>query len=141
MVLTEKDIQEEMYKYGDKLGIKRDSTQYPRFTNSPGQQWNYNGIIYIKDEYYHYELYDADRGNFIKEVTTKSIDELLFPVFDNITLSMASTYATKYNDGLNDTRKYMFQKQLELLNKVNSVFAKMEEKEIEKILKKYPYRD
>ena len=100
-----------------------------------------DGTPYIEVEYsnYFYLAYDRDTKSINRK--TQDIDELLYWVFAGVTFNMASSYASAHRDPSINYRRIMFSHQLELLEKLNPLWRKRREKEIDEILKGSPYSD
>ena len=95
--------------------------------------------IEVDDSSYYFLARDRDTKTLNRK--TQDIDELLYWVFEYITSSMASSYAVVHRDSINNHRMVMFLHQLELLKKLNPLWEKRREKEIDEILKFSPYSD
>lgn len=95
--------------------------------------------VEIKDREYFYVSSERGCEIFRKGVSTEN--ELLYLIFKSITWQMASEYELKNRIHNQDPRRVIFSKKLELLRKISSEWADLEEEEIKKILKKSPYDD
>ena len=66
-------------------------------------------------------------------------NQIIYPLFKSITMDLASKYELKHRSGHDDTRRLRWKKQLELLKIVDTEFYEKRKKEIEEILKTFPY--
>ena len=99
--------------------------------------FNEGASIYVTPSQYHYIIFE--RGKVIKHYKSKEIENILYPLFKTITINLASQYELKHRNGHEDTRKLRWKKQLELLKIVDTEFYEKRKKEIEEILKTFPY--
>jgi Immunity protein 63 len=90
------------------------------------------GIIYLRRK---------ERGLEVYSESTADLDELLYFVFRYITRGMASNYARKHRVENQDSRRFLFQKQKELLGRLRLSWEERMAKEIEDILKNAPFND
>ncbi|KAA5531600.1 hypothetical protein F0460_16010 [Paenimyroides baculatum] len=82
-----------------------------------------------------------ERGQIFEDKIAKDVDELLYWIFSGITFSMACDFELKNRIETQDCRRMIFEKQNELLKKLNDDW---QEREIEcqtNILKNYPIDD
>lgn len=82
----------------------------------------------------------SERGMEIFRKEASDLDELLYFIFKDITKSMARHYELNNRIADEDTRRQVFSKQLELLEKINPKWAELERAEIGKILERSPYK-
>lgn len=100
----------------------------------------YPGEFCYSDSKYYYYGGVGDRG----AVTSKKYDnlfDLTYAVIEFQTHGLAFDYARKHKDNQKDTRRIAFPKQIELMRIIGEEYAQKLEKEIEEILKEYPYKD
>jgi hypothetical protein len=83
----------------------------------------------------------VERGQELERKTTSDLDELLYLIFASVTFSMAVKYEGKHRVSGQDFRRIMFQKQEELLGRLNENWQRREEEEHRLILAKYPFDD
>ena len=95
--------------------------------------------IYVEGDKYH----SVVRGDSpsISDVETTDSGELLYAVFISLTEQMGMIYAVTNRDAKLDHRRLAYQHQLELLRKLTPEWELRRTKEIEELLKWYPYRD
>lgn len=82
-----------------------------------------------------------ERGSEIERKHTTSIDELLYWLFRDITFSIGSSYTAKHCVPNQDSRRLMFAKSLELLERLNPAWRVKEEEYFAEILKSTPFED
>ena len=110
------EVRKLIYKHGEKIGLLYDSKLYPIFS-STGNVFSDGGTIYISNNEYHYVI--MERGKENKHYRSLDINDILYPLFEGITFSLA---------------------QLELLGKIDPLFKERCQKEIDSILKIAPYK-
>jgi hypothetical protein len=88
---------------------------------------------------YHFVV--EERGQVLEKRTTADIDELLYWIFESITFSMASDYELRNRLPDVDSRRLLFERQLELLDRVKHGFTGKKESEIKDVLREHPYED
>ena len=81
-----------------------------------------------------------ERGKENKHYRSLDINDILYPLFEGITFSLASKYELKNRNEKEDPRKLLWSKQLELLGKIDPLFKERCQKEIDSILKIAPYK-
>lgn len=87
---------------------------------------------------------DGDKYHFIangNQVSTNNAEELIYIVFQEMTKQMGYIYEVEHRDAKSDSRRIAFRRQLEILENLNLDWKKRREKEIEELLKWYPYND
>ena len=131
-----KEIRSRVLEIGQQIGLDGNSTLYPAFSE-PDKVFNEGASIYITPPQYHYIIFE--RGKVIKHYKSEKIENILYPLFKNITIDLASEYELKHRSKHEDTRKLRWKKQLELLKIVDTEFYEKRKKEIEEILKTFPY--
>ena len=88
---------------------------------------------------YHYVV--AERGEELKRLTTQSLDDLLYNVFQSVTFTLAVAYELKHRIESQDCRRIMFQQQIELLSALSPEWARRSELEHIQILRDNPFDD
>lgn len=131
------EVRKLIYKHGEKIGLPYDSKLYPIFS-STGKVFSDGGTIYISNNEYHYVI--MERGKENKHYRSLDINDILYPLFEGITFSLASKYELKNRNEKEDPRKLLWSKQLELLGKIDPLFKERCQKEIDSILKIAPYK-
>lgn len=135
-MLGMKEIRSKVLELGQQIGLNENSTLYPMFSE-PDKVFNEGASIYVTSAQYHYIIFE--RGNISKHYKSEKIEEILYPLFKSITIVLASKYELKHRNGNEDTRRLRWEKQLELLKIVDIEFYEKRKKEIEEILKAFPY--
>ena len=131
------EVRKLIYKHGEKIGLLYESKLYPIFS-STGNVFSDGGTIYISNNEYHYVI--MERGKENKHYRSLDINDILYPLFEGITFSLASKYELKNRSEKEDPRKLLWSKQLELLGKIDPLFKERCQKEIDSILKIAPYK-
>jgi len=90
------------------------------------------GIIYY---------FARDRGAVCMHKQTTDRMDLYYWVFEDVTFSMSSKFEVKNRKDKSDSRRALFTHQLELLGKINPVWARKCQQEIDDILESSPYND
>lgn len=132
------NIVELMYIYGEKIGIDKNSKLYPTIATKD-ILWSDGCNLYFDNNKYYYVA--MERGRINKKIESDDEIELLYYIFNSITLSLASKYSSQHKVVNKDQRRVMFKKQLELLEKINLYYRQKREKNIKDILKEAPYND
>ena len=132
------EIKKLIYTYGEKIGLSPDSKLYPIFS-STGNVFNDGGTIYISNNEYHYVI--MERGQERKHYCSSCVNDILYPLFEGITFWLAGKYELKNRNENEDSRKIMWKKQLELLERIDVSFKEKCQKEIDCILKIAPYKN
>ena len=83
----------------------------------------------------------VERGKEIERKTTSEIDELLYWIFEDIVFSMASEYELNNRVTGMDTRRILFNKQVELLGMLSESWQQKLIYRHESILKNSPFND
>jgi len=128
------DIQAKILALGLKINAPKALTMVPSISPQ-------NGKPHIEVYKGKYRYIIEERGLLIKEKMTKSLDELLYWIFVNITSQMAQDYEYNNRKFDQDFRRIMFNRQLELLGALSSEWQLRQKQEIEKILTRSPFID
>lgn len=132
--LNPEEIKAEIKKRADLIGASEDlfpTFGIPRQDATPCIQINKKG----------YHLVIVERGKEFERKTTKDIDELLFLVFEDITFSIASKFELHNRIENEDSRRQLFNKQLELLSKISKEWFEREKEKQEELLERFPFSD
>jgi hypothetical protein len=92
-----------------------------------------------KSDGFHWVI--SERGREYKRVVTRDAKEILWLVFSIATGTMASHYEAAHRVSGADSRRLSFARQSELLDQLDSTWARRCEREHEEILARYPYSD
>ncbi len=95
--------------------------------------------IEISSVVYYYVV--AERGQEIDRYTAFDLDELLYKIFADVTFELSSKYEMSHRIANQDSRRIMFQHQVELLSRLSPEWAERESQEHEQILKKHSFDD
>jgi hypothetical protein len=90
------------------------------------------------DGYYYIVV---ERGTEIRRETTNKLDQLLFWVFEDASLSMAMREVRAGKLDNSDERRAYFSRQVELLEKLNAEWGESVRRKQAKILEKFPFDD
>jgi hypothetical protein len=88
---------------------------------------------------YHYAV--RERGTELSHFVTRSLNELLYRAFADITFGVALAFEVRNRVEGQDSRRLMFAKQEELLAVLSPDWAKREKDEHERILRQFPFDD
>lgn len=124
-------IQSKVKNLGHKLG-RGDLTigSTPRGDGSP--------YVEVGDAYYYIV---EERGVELKRLKTADLDELLYWIIKNLTVSLAWDYEKRHRRHGEDSRRQAFAKDLELLASLSPKWAERRESEYAEILRAHPYHD
>jgi Immunity protein 63 len=102
---------------------------------------NHDGTphIEINRDTYYFMAYERDTVTINRQTTR--LPRLMYWIFETITDRMGFAYANEHRDPKNDPRRLIFQKQMELLEKLRVQWKDLKEQEINEILERHPYRD
>lgn len=134
MEATIDSIQGRVWELASKIEAPRSLTTV--FSVSP--QDGRPHVEVIGDEFL---LVSEERGLVSHKKGTKSIDELLYWIFLSITSKMAQEYELHHRDEDRDSRRIMFDRQLELMEILSSEWCCLLKAEIESTLTASPYLD
>jgi len=136
--MTLEEIKNYIFESGRKIGLDDDSKLYPMFSRT-SNVFNDGASIYVENSKYYYII--MERGQLNKRFESKDLEEVLYPLFESITFSLASDYELNHRIKNEDSRRLLWKKQLELLEKINRNFFVKCQIEIEEILKIAPFND
>lgn len=131
-------IKKKIFKMGRKIGLNDKSKLYPMFSKT-SDVFNDGASIYTENSKYYYIL--MERGHINKCYESENLEEILYLLFESITFAMASNYEVHHRIENQDSRRLLWKKQLELLEKVDKNFKVRCQAEIEEILKIAPFND
>ena len=132
------DLKAKVYKIGSTLGLSDDSNLYPLFSNDK-HVFSEGDSIYVDGNGYHFV--EMERGKINKQIDCIKEEDILFIVFSKITFALASEFELEHRRANEDSRRQLFAKQLELLDRISADYANKYQCEIDEILKKHPYKD
>lgn len=100
-----------------------------------------DGSPHIEISGNEYHLVTTERGLELSRQTTKSKEELLYWLTEQMTFGFSVSFEFSNRIENQDSRRLIFSKQLELLNKTNPLWAERRHLEINEILRENPYSD
>lgn len=127
--------------------IKRDIEEIARVIDAPIHELltfnisRYDGTPCIQIERDIIYYFARDRAAVCMNKQTTNRMELYYWVFEDVTFSMSSKFEVKNRKENSDPRRLIFGHQIELLSKINPIWASKCQQEIDEILKNYPYSD
>ena len=95
--------------------------------------------VEMKGGKYHYVI--TEKGEELDRRISDQKEDILYWIFKDITSELASEYEQKNRKGSVDFRRLKFSKQLQLMTDIDLAWGERFSKEIEGILKDYPYDD
>ncbi len=102
-------------------------------------QHNGSPHIEIVGGRYHYVV--TERGRELERRVTESLDRVLYWLVSDLVFDLAVKYELEHRIPGRDSRRLVFAREIELLEKLNPEWAERTRQKIQDILKKYPYRD
>ena len=95
--------------------------------------------IEVHESEYHYVV--SERGEEFKRQRTKDPDELLYWMISNITRKMASDWELANREVGKDSRRLLFQRDIDLLKTINVDWAERKRTQYNEVLKSHPFID
>ncbi len=116
--------------------IEADSSYLPSIETA-----RYDGHAFISEVHgcFHYVVQEGNEE--YKRLIFCDTDELLYEVFKGVTFQMATGFELENRNENRDSRRIIFQKQKELLIKLNSNWGDKIEKQQKEFLRQFPYND
>jgi hypothetical protein len=99
------------------------------------------GTPYIEINKSGYNYVVSERGTEFQRKQTQDISILLYWIFKDIVFSIASDFELEHRKPNEDSRRQLFAKILELMEKLDPKYAKWEKEDLDNILKENPYMD
>ena len=127
--------------------IRKKVREYGKKINAPSHLLtvrttsNEFGTPHIEIDENGYSYVIRERASEHERRQTKSFKELLYWILNSIVFIMASDYELKNRKGNEDFRRQLFAKEIELMEKLDSKFAKWKKEELDKILEEHPFDD
>ena len=125
-------IRKMVREYGKKIGVPKQLLTVQTTTDGFGTPH-----IEIDDQGYHYVV--SERGTEHKRKTTSDFHTLLYWIFKDIVFEMASDFELNHRKPEEDFRRILFNKDLELFEKLDRQWYMWEKEDIDNILKENPY--
>jgi len=132
--LTPEDLRKRLVT--EILKIDGDVRLLPEINNS-----NDDAYPFIEIDRYGYNYICRERGNEIFRKIPYDIDELVYEVFKDVVRRMTMDWKSENRNGKEDFRRQRFEREIELMTKINHEFADRLRGEINQILKYAPYKD
>jgi hypothetical protein len=99
------------------------------------------GTPYVEINKSGYNYVVSERGTEFQRKQTQDISILLYWIFKDIVFSIASDFELEHRKPNEDSRRQLFAKILELMEKLDPKYAKWEKEDLDNILKENPYMD
>jgi len=96
---------------------------------------------YIKTDDNQYLYIIEERGKTIKIQSTESFDLLIYWLVKDIVFYLSTEYELNNRQENKDSRRIIFEHELQLFRKINTEWSKRREEEIKSTLSKAPYED
>ncbi|GEP52725.1 hypothetical protein FNO01nite_33970 [Flavobacterium noncentrifugens] len=129
------EIKNAIYELAEKIDIPKNSFAYLWKSNEdayPFVEIDALGNIHFKV---------SERGKILEDKIAKNKDELLYWIFSGISFSIACEYELKNRIENQDCRRIIFEKQNEILDKLNSNWKEKRITSQLNILKNHPFDD
>lgn len=94
---------------------------------------------YADKDGYHYRY--VERGSVQRHDITQSLFEVTYWVIESQVFSMAVEYERKHRISNQDSRRIMFEKELQFFEALGDDYKRRAENDIKKTLKDYPFQD
>jgi hypothetical protein len=134
MMLTLSEIKAKVNQLAQKIGASQNILPTYGYSEQTARPH-----IEVSSVVYYYVI--AERGQEINRYTAFDVDELLYKIFADVTFELSSKYELAHRLTNQDSRRIMFQRQVELLSMLSPKWAERESREHEQILKKHPFDD
>jgi len=95
--------------------------------------------VEVDEAGYHWVV--VERGQELERFTTRSLDALLEKHFAQITFGVAASYEREHRVPMQDIRRILFARQVELLARLSPVWAAREAARHAEILHQHPFDD
>jgi len=99
------------------------------------------GYPHIEVDESHYHWVVIERGQELERRTFAELDDLLFTIFASATHSIASRWELAHRVPNQDSRRLLFQRQIELLSRLDSSWSDRQRQHLDVILREHPFRD
>ena len=118
----------------EKLGAPE---YYCRFATTP--QHDGSPHIEVIGDQFHFVV--TERGSEFERRKTTDPQDILFWLVSGLTFGMACEWELKHRIEGEDSRRQLFQKQIDLLSQVNQDWAERMRESCKKILEEHPFED
>lgn len=129
-----RDIQKIITEIGEKINAPKSLLTVfssPQPDAAPYIKTDDNKYFYIIDE----------RGKIIKIQSTESFDLLIYWLVKDIVFYLSTAYELNNRQPNKDSRRIIFEHEIQLFKKINPEWSKRREEEIKTTLSKAPYED
>jgi hypothetical protein len=133
-MLTLSEVKGEVDRLALVIGAPEDSL--PTYGRSED-----SGRPHIEVDANGYHFVVRERGLEFERTTARDVDDLLYRIFDSVTLEMALTYVQEHKIEGQDSRRLAFPRQIELYSMLSPEWGDRCSREIERILKEHPFHD
>jgi hypothetical protein len=134
MMLTLSEIEEEVNQLAQKIGASQNILPTYGYSEQTARPH-----IEVGSVVYYYVV--AERGQEYNRYAAFDLDELLQKIFTDVTFELSCKYELSHRIINQDSRRIIFQHQVELLSKLSPKWAERESQEHEQILKRNPFND
>lgn len=132
------EVKQRIYFLGGRIGLKKNSDLWPVFSEN-GHVSGEGASIYVEHSKCHYVI--MERGKLVKKYVSENLEDILYPLFENITFTLASEYELNHRRSGEDSRRQLWEKQVELLERIHKSYAEACRAEIRKFLEISPYKE
>ena len=130
-------LKSEFQRLAELIDLPQD--KYPKFEMPAEPTFDYDDYIVIEDN--HYLFYRGEPQGIFPYVKTDSLDELFYFVFKSITDDLAESMSIKEYQPKVEVRRYIWSKQLKLMNQLSPKWSQRLAANISEILAKHPPQD
>ena len=127
-------IKSRYYAIAKKLNAPSKHVRFAMTTLDFGEPY-----IEVHESEYHYVV--SERGEECKRQRTKDPDELLYWMVSDITWKMASDWELANREVGKDSRRLLFQRDIDLLEIINVDWADRKRTQYDEVLKSHPFND
>ncbi|TFG24662.1 MAG: hypothetical protein EU533_01875 [Promethearchaeota archaeon] len=99
------------------------------------------GTPHIEIDKNGYNYVICERGSEHERRQTEDITTLLYWILKDVVFIMASDYELEHRDPNEDSRRQLFAKIIDLMNRLDPKFAQWKKKELDNILEENPFDD
>jgi hypothetical protein len=134
MYLTLSEVKELIDQLAEKIDAPQNSLPTYGYSEQSGR-WE----VIVDAE--GYQLVAFERGKELERYITSDIDELLYKIFDGVTFWLACKYELAHRIQEQDSRRILFQHQVELMSALSLNWGAQLQHEHDEILKEHPFDD
>ncbi len=134
MMLTLSEIEEKVNQLAQKIGASQNILPTYGYSEQTARPH-----VEVGSVVYYYVV--AERGQEYNRYAAFDLDELLQKIFTDVTFELSCKHELSHRITNQDSRRIIFQHQVELLSKLSPKWAERESQEHELILKRHPFND